>query len=378
MQNFRDYYEILGISKTAEADEIKRAYRALARQYHPDLNPGDKAAEDKFKLLGEAYDVLSDADKRSQYEQYSRYWSQKDAKGWGKFGKRNGRTSAAEAEYSAFEDFDNFVEQLLKRHKQGDDAVAWQQPQETASARSSSARSSSARSASGRSVSDRAQGSSVSDAGQRPNPRAGRRDNSRDTQRAPGTDSAKASTRRQPSYRGQSASRSRRDAEADLTVPLEKAYAGGRERVRLEDGRSLEVSMPPGMVTGQRIRLKGQGIDGGNLYLRIEVEPHAYFTLQEGDVYCRLPISPSEAVLGDTIAVPTLGGAVNTMIPPGVQSGQRLRLTGKGYPVGQGLYGDQIVEVDVVMPTSLDDEEKALYQELKNIERFDPRGNLPF
>lgn len=372
MQNFRDYFEILGISKTAEADEIKRAYRALARQYHPDLNPGDKAAEEKFKLLGEAYDVLSDADKRSQYEQYSRYWTQKGAKGWSKFGKRNGRTSAAEAEYSAFEDFDNFVEQLLKRHQQGDDAVAWQQPAESVSTRSSSARS-----ATSQSVRDRRNGSSVPDAGQRPNPRAGQRERSRTPQSSP-TDSARTSTRRSPSYRTQPASPSRRDAEADLTVPLEKAYAGGRERVRLEDGRSLEVSMPPGMVTGQRIRLKGQGIDGGNLYLRIEVEPHAYFTLQDGDVYCRLPISPSEAVLGDTIAVPTLGGSVNTMIPPGVQSGQRLRLTGKGYPVGQGLYGDQIVEIDVVIPASLDDEEKALYQELKNIERFDPRGNLPF
>ena len=161
-------------------------------------------------------------------------------------------------------------------------------------------------------------------------------------------------------------------------MPLEKAYAGGRERVRLEDGRSLEVNMPLGMVTGQRIRLKGQGIDGGNLYLRIEVEPHAYFTLQDGDIYCRLPLTPSEAVLGGTIAMPTLGGPVNMMIPPGVQSGQRLKLTGKGYPIGPGLYGDQIVDIEVVMPTVLDDEEKALYQELRNIERFNPRLDLPF
>ncbi|MEO0888452.1 MAG: J domain-containing protein, partial [Cyanobacteria bacterium J06648_10] len=162
------------------------------------------------------------------------------------------------------------------------------------------------------------------------------------------------------------------------TVPLEKAYAGGRERVRLEDGRSLEVNMPPGMVTGQRIRLKGQGIDGGNLYLRIEVEPHAYFALQESDVYCRLPLTPSEAILGGTLAMPTLGGPVTMMIPPGVQTGQRLKLTGKGYPIAQDMYGDQIVEVDVVMPTVLDDEEKALYQELRAIERFNPRAGLPF
>ena len=338
MHNFRDYYEILGISKEATADEIKRAYRALARQYHPDLNPGDKAAEEKFKLLGEAYEVLSDSERRSQYEDYSRYWNQKGFKGWSR-GRQRTSTSSAAAEYSAFEDFDNFVEQLLKRHREDNTPVARRvtppaPPAEPVAARQAS---------------------------QRPVPPA----------------QSASQTQRRPRYRTQPTAPSRRDAEADLTVPLEKAYAGGRERVRLEDGRSLEVSMPPGMVTGQRIRLKGQGIDGGSLYLRIEVEPHAYFTVQEGDVYCRLPITPSEAVLGSTIAVPTLAGRVNMMIPPSVQSGQRLRLTGKGYPIGQGLYGDQIVEIEVVVPTALDDEEKALYQELKNIERFDPRANLP-
>lgn len=363
MQNFRDYYEILGISKEAAADEIKRAYRALARQYHPDLNPGDKAAEEKFKLLGEAYDVLSDADKRSQYEEYSRYWNQKGFKGWGKLGRRNGRVSAAEAEYSAFEDFDNFVEQLLKRHQQNDDATSWQATPSSPPKAATASRRQTRQPADSRTEGRAKTGRSVQDA----SPRNGRRP----------VQSSRRPSSRPSSYRAQSASPSRRDAEADLTVPLEKAYAGGRERVRLEDGRSLEVSMPPGMVTGQRIRLKGQGIDGGNLYLRIEVEPHAYFTLQEGDVYCQLPVTPSEAVLGGTLAVPTLAGAVMMMIPPGVQSGQRLRLTGKGYPVGQGLYGDQIVEIAVVVPTVLDDEEKALYQELRNIERFDPRADLP-
>ncbi|MEM9087288.1 MAG: J domain-containing protein [Cyanobacteria bacterium P01_F01_bin.53] len=360
MQNFRDYYQILGISKEATADDIKRAYRGLARQYHPDLNPGDKAAEEQFKLLGEAYDVLSDADKRSQYEEYSRYWNQKGFKSWGKFGKRNGRASTTEAEYSAFEDFDNFVEQLLKRHKQSDEAVAWQTEPSRKTSKTTSERRQTRQPS--RSRADR-QDAASSRTRPETNSQNGRRTTS--------------SRRTQSSYRTQPAAPSRRDAEADLTVPLEKAYAGGRERVRLEDGRSLEVSMPPGMVTGQRIRLKGQGIDGGNLYLRIEVEPHAYFTLQDGDVYCQLPVTPSEAVLGETLAVPTLAGPVTMMIPPGVQSGQRLRLTGKGYPIGQGLYSDQIVEIEVVMPTVLDDEEKALYQELLNIERFDPRADLP-
>ncbi len=380
MQNFRDYYEILGIAKEATADEIKRAYRALARQYHPDLNPGDKSAEEKFKLLGEAYDVLSDAQKRSHYEEYSRYWNQKGFKAWGNRNKRprNGRTSVEEAEYSAFEDFDNFVEQLLKRHKDSDAAVSWQtEPTEKrARDRKTSPENRTQRPA-GTSNGSAANGASGGSNTGQASQRAGD-GNAFQGNRSPAAAAATANpSSRRPSYQTQPPSRSRRDAEADLTVPLEKAYAGGRERIRLEDGRSLEVSMPPGMVTGQRIRLKGQGIDGGNLYLRIEVEPHPYFSLQSSDVYCQLPITPSEAVLGGTIAVPTLGGLVNMMIPPGVQFGQRLRLTGKGYPISPGLYGDQIVEIDVVIPTALDDEEKALYQELRNLERFDPRANLP-
>ncbi|EDX83653.1 DnaJ domain protein [Synechococcus sp. PCC 7335] len=358
MQNFRDYYQILGVAPDASAEEIKRAYRRLARQYHPDVNPGDKAAEEKFKLLGEAYGVLYDADKRQQYEQYSQYWNKKGAKGWGSKRKQ----SSKNADYSAFEDFDNFVEQLLKQHKATDQSASrWADgPAVSKTVNQENVASK---------TTDRATGAT----------RSSRQNRPLDGQPArPPRKQPDLERQRRPTYRRQSTPTSRRDAEADLTVPLEKAYAGGRERVRLEDGRSLEVSMPPGMVTGQRIRLKGQGIEGGNLYLRIEVEPHSYFTLQDGDVYCRLPLTPSEAVLGGTIGMPTLGGTVNMMIPPGVQPRQRLRLTGKGYPIGQGLYGDQIVEIDVVMPTVLDDEEKALYQELRNIERLNPRAGLPF
>ncbi len=406
MHNFRDYYEILGIAKEADASEIKRAYRALARQYHPDLNPGDKAAEEKFKLLGEAYDVLSDVEKRQQYEDYSQYWKQKGFKKGQRGGKnwRSGGRVSVQEEYSAFEDFDNFVEQLLKRHMGGEDSPPRQSTSsQPSSRRSTSRRSTSRQSTSGPSTSGPSNSrSSVSPPDLPPSPpseddwtnrrakrsvdnwgevespaasaeaaRAGTRADTRDNSEAG------SRSRRQSTYARQPSPTSRRDAEADLTVPLEKAYAGGRERISLEDGRSLEVNMPAGMVTGQRIRLKGQGMGGGNLYLRIEVEPHPYFTLDEGDVYCRLPITPSEAVLGGAVAVPTLAGLVNMLIPPGVQMGQRLRLSGKGYPVGPGLYGDQIVELELVVPTVLDDEEKALYQELRSLERFDPRANLP-
>ncbi|MEL6856201.1 MAG: J domain-containing protein, partial [Cyanobacteria bacterium J06607_13] len=285
-----------------------------------------------------------------------------------------------QTDYSAFEDFDNFVEQLLKEHqsesREGDRAGS-----RTAGRRAARRNSSSA--ANARTTHRTGASQVASDPATESYAQAGSANGRASGAQSSGVRSSDASgtaSKRSPksSYRRQPSPPSRRDAEADLTVPLEKAYAGGRERVRLEDGRSLEVSMPPGMVTGQRIRLKGQGIDGGNLYLRIEVEPHAYFTLQKSDVYCRLPLTPSEAILGGTLAMPTLGGPVNMMIPPGVQTGQRLKLTGKGYPIAQDMYGDQIVEIDVVMPTVLDDEEKALYQELRSIERFNPRASLPF
>jgi curved DNA-binding protein len=161
-----------------------------------------------------------------------------------------------------------------------------------------------------------------------------------------------------------------------LTVPLEKAFQGGRERIRLEDGRSLEVNMPAGMITGQRIRLRGQGIGGGNLYLRIEVEPHPFFELQGSDILCRLPITPSEAALGSTIEVPTLDGSLRTTLPQGAQTGQLVRLVGRGYPIGQGQRGDLLLELEVVVPSSLSDREKAIYQELRQIETFHPRQNL--
>ncbi|MBD0335835.1 MAG: J domain-containing protein [Cyanobacteria bacterium Co-bin13] len=342
MQNFRNYYEILGVSRDATFDEIKRAYRQLARRYHPDMNPGDKSAEEKFKLLGEAYNVLSDTEKRSQYEQFSQFWKQKGFQG-DRFSRAkpaedrtNGRNPLENLDFGEFPDFNNFVDQLLNRRRESASQreatarrePAWREPAEEVAAAS---------------------------------PRA-----------EADVRASRPKTAYTPPSRGD-----RRDAEANLTIPLGRAFAGGRERIRLEDGRSLEVNMPAGMVTGQRIRLKGQGIGGGNLYLRIEVEPHPFFSLQGNDVFCRLPLTPSEAALGGTIEVPTLDGLVRMTIPAGVQPRQRLRLSGKGYPIGRERRGDQIIEVEVVVPSVLSDREKALYAELREMETLNPRADLP-
>jgi len=317
MQNFRNYFELLEVSQDASLDEIKRSYRQLARKYHPDLNPGDKEAEEKFKLLGEAYEVLSDPDKRAQYEEYSSFWRQKG------FRQRVSQFSFNSIDFSDLGDFNAFVDQLLNR-----------------------------RGATG------ANGTS------------GRTDSAKSYRQSP-SPSRQAATRAEASRPS-----GRRDAEASLTVPLERAYTGGRERIRLEDGRSLEVDMPPGMVTGQRIRLKGQGIGGGNLYLRIEVEPHPVFKLVGNDVFCRIPVTPSEAVVGSGITVPTLDGPVQLSIPAGVQPGKRLRLAGRGYVAGRDRRGDQIVEIDIVAPSQVSDRERALYEEIRAIEAFNPRAEL--
>lgn len=317
MQNFRNYFEILGVGQDASSADIKQAYRQLARKYHPDLNPGDKAAEEQFKLLGEAYEILSDPEKRSQYEQYSSFWKQKG------FRQRVSKFSFKDLDFSDLGDFNSFVDQLLNRR--GEPAAA-------------------------------GNGRGAPTAAREPSPAS----------RTP------AQSRRPAGNRPPN----RRDAEASLTVPLERAYAGGDERIRLEDGRAIEVNMPPGMVTGQRIRLKGQGVGGGNLYLRIEVEPHPFFKLVDNDVICRVPITPSEAVLGSTITVPTLDGPVQLTVPAGVQPGRRLRLAGRGYPVGRDRRGDQIVELEVAIPQQMSDREQALYQELKSLETFAPRTDL--
>ncbi len=334
MENFRNYYQILGITSTATNDEIKRAFRRLARTCHPDLNPGDKVAEEKFKAIGEAYEVLSDASRRAQYDEFSRYWNQKGFQGKG--GRKKARAKSARSprpvarpsdrvatevpptdmDFGEFADFNSFVDRLLERRP----------PQRT-------------------------------------------------TPPQPGTKDYYRPGNTRTSYTVNA--RKGRDAEARLTIPLTTAYTGGRERIRLEDGRSLEVSMPPGLVTGQRVRLKNQGINGGDLYLKITVAPHDFFRLDGMDLYCQVPVTVPEAVLGGAIEVPTLDGWVKMTLPPGVRQGQRLRLSNKGYPIEGDRRGDQIVEVQIQIPSAPTDGEKDLYQQLRTLDQSNPRGQLP-
>ncbi|MBE9036252.1 DnaJ C-terminal domain-containing protein [aff. Roholtiella sp. LEGE 12411] len=330
LQNFRDYYEILGVSKEASNEEIKKVYRRLARQYHPDLNPGNKEAEEKFKVVGQAYEVLSDPGRRAQYDQFSRYWKQqgfagkqttpRGKGGWGVDNRTNGRTSTQEVDPGQFSNFEDFINQVIgvggrKASKNGTNTAS----------------------------------STKEDPFRSTNTKVQYTVNPRPT---------------------------RRDIEARLTLPLEKAYQGGSERIRLEDGRSLEVNMPPGMVTGQTIRLRNQGIGGGDLYLKITVELHPLFKLEGSNIFCQVPVTPSEAVLGGQVEAPTLDGPVKMTIPPGVRSGQRLRLANKGYPVEDAKRGDQLVEIQIVTPKNISAQERELYEKLRQVETFKPRADL--
>ncbi|MGV2827820.1 DnaJ C-terminal domain-containing protein [Myxosarcina sp. GI1(2024)] len=312
MPNVRNYYEILGVSKNASSTEIKKAYRTLARRYHPDANPGNKTAEERFKDINEAYEILSDQTRRVQYDR------ERIKKGVGGVGSRTNRNNNA-----------NFVNNFTRNNRSGTRTA-------TAEPRS--------------------------------------RVRVEDDFYRPGT------TRRE-----RVVTPTRRDIEAKLTLPLDRAYRGGKEKIRLEDGRSLEVAMPPGMVDGQRIRLKGLGIDGGNLYLKITVARHPFFEIQGADIYCKVPITPTEAVLGSAIEVPTLDGLVKVTVPQGVRSGQRLRLANKGYPLRSGdrveslngsERGDQLVELQIVTPREISQAERDLYEKLKELEQFYPRQNI--
>ena len=295
MQEVRNYYEMLGVNKNASSSEIKKAYRTLAIKYHPDRNLGNKAAEEKFKDINEAYEVLSDQTRRVQYDESISRKNFVGKAGFGNFGRNNG-----------------------------------------------------------------GQGTRV---------RGERATRTRvDTQDfRPGTTKRSRVVNPRPA---------RRDIEAKLTLSLDEAYRGGKKKIRLEDGRSLEVEMPQGMFNGQRIRLKGQGIEGGDLYLKITVARHPFFEIQGENIYCQIPVTPTEAILGSAIEVPTIDGLVKVSVPNGVRSGQRLRLANKGYFNKSGERGDQLVEIQIFTPKEISPEEKELYEKLKELEQFNPRKNI--
>jgi len=300
-----DLYSVLGVAKSASADDITKAYRKLAKKLHPDLNPGDTAAEEKFKQVSHAYSILKDPEQRGKYDR-----GEIDASGQERPQQRYYREYAGGpegAQYhstAGFEDIGAFSDLFGDMFGAGAGARAG---------------------------------------------RGGARF----------------------SMRGQ-------DAQYHLDIPFLDAVNGTKQRITLPDGSTLDVTIPAGVSDGQVLRLKGKGMPGmgegppGDALVEIGVRPHPVFKREGNDIVVELPISFDEAVLGGKVEVPTISGRVAMTVPAGSNSGQTLRLKGRGVK-GKG---DQLIRLDVVMPETMDDDLKRFAEEWKKSHAYDPRRKL--
>lgn len=324
----RDYYEVLGVARTAPADEIKKAFRKLAMQFHPDKNPGDKKAEERFKEINEAYDVLQDPEKRKTYDQFGHMGSgqgfRPGSNPFEEFARQGGFRGAGGGAGGPFGGFGGFSG--------------------AAGAGAGGADSESFQDIFGDIFGDFFSGGARSGA-RGTGPRAAGR------------------------ARGA-------DLRYTLTITFEESATGTertitfvRQRGGKEETARLAVTVPAGVRSGQRLKLRGEGDGGpgsgpaGDLYVIVNVQEHSFFKRTENDVHMDLPVSFVNAALGTTVEVPTLTGRVSLKIPAGTYSGQIFRLKGKGFSSPTGS-GDQLVKVLVDVPKELTAEQKELLQKL--------------
>jgi curved DNA-binding protein len=319
MAEGRDFYEILGIGRDAKADEIQRAYRELARKLHPDVNK-DPTAEERFKEVSEAYDVLSDPEMRRRYDAFGPDFrrvpddvSPEDYERAraGASGGGNGVRFT-----TSFGDEGIDLDEIFGGMFDGGGF--------------------------GRSFGGRGFGGARRDWG----------------------------------------SVSGADQETELVLSVEDAYRGGHRTITLSgrDGsRTFEVDVPPGVVDGQRIRLRGQGGQGsggaspGDLYFVVRIAPDSRYRVERRDIFVALPLTPWEAALGASVAVDTPDGEAKVRVPAGTSSGKQLRLRGRGMPNPNGAPGDLFAEVRIMVPAKLTDAERRLFEELAAASTFDPR-----
>lgn len=318
--DFKDYYKILGIDKSATPEEIKRAYRKLARQYHPDLNPGDSKAEAKFKEINEAQEVLSDPEKRQKYDQFGQYWQQ--ARSSAPPQESGPRTEGVD--FNQYGDFEEFINDLLGRVNQG---------RRTYTYRTSTAGS-------------------------------GGFDQAEDIFSG--------------GYRTQAPAP---DTEAAIALTFSEAFHGVQKQLQL-DTETINVRIPAGAKSGSRVRIKGKGRPSpfsqqrGDLYLTVEVLPHPFFRFEGDNLVCEVPIRPDEAVLGAQIQVPTPDGKVTMKVPQSVRSGQSLRLRSKGWQQPQGGRSDLFVKLQIISPPDLSSAERECYEKIQAYSQFNPRTYL--
>ncbi len=313
----RDPYDILGVTRSATADEIKSAYRKLAKKLHPDVNPGRKDIEQKFKEITAAYDLLSDAAKRARFDR-----GEIDAMGndrgfagggfgGGGFGGARSRGHGSRAggadPFAQFgggmEDIDDILAQFMGAQRGG---------------------------ARGRGAGAQA-------------PRGG-------------------------------------DETYSLSIPFAEACLGGKRRVTLSNGKTIDVTIPPGSEEGNKLRLRGLGqsspAGAGDAIIEMHIEPHSYFTRKDNDVILEAPVSLPEAVLGASITVPTLDGHVTVKIPKGSNSGTTLRLKGKGIPSSATIKGDMLVKIRIMLPESPTEDLAELVEKWAKKNAYDPRKKL--
>ncbi|HLY12838.1 MAG TPA: J domain-containing protein [Candidatus Limnocylindrales bacterium] len=358
--DYRDYYATLGVKRNATPAEIKRAFRKLARQHHPDLKPGDKAAEAKFKEINEANEVLSDPDKRSKYDMLGANWEALSQAGAGRSGSGGGRAGADPfGPGGQFAGFGSGGGNVRYEFRSAGDGGGFSDFFRTFFG--AAAGGPEASPASGGRGSRPVGGASFEDILAGLNLDGGAPDQA---------------TGRPRSAAGQVTS------EADVEIGLEEAFHGTKRLLEV-DGKRLEVAVPRGVETGSRIRLRGKGAEGGDLDLVTRVRPHPVFARKGADLSRDLPITLREALLGADVPVQTLKGKVLLKIPAGTQAGRTFRLTGQGMPRlkpkdGVKPTGDLLVTVRVILPTNLGDEaQAAAVTFLDLVDQPDPRATTP-
>ncbi|MCX6048575.1 MAG: DnaJ domain-containing protein [Chloroflexi bacterium] len=306
--DYKDYYKILGVERTADETEIKKAFRKLAQQYHPDKNPGNAEAERKFKEINEAYTVLSDAEKRVQYDRFGAQWEQYARSGgrpedfnWGGGGGNQSRTMTPEDLEQMFggSGFSSFFESLFGNSPGG------------------------------------------ARPGQQTRSRNGGFDGRSAFQTAP--------------------------AEVPVKVTLDEAFRGATRMLESGPGTRFEVNIPRGVKTGSKVRVSGVG--GQDILLKVEVMPHPQFTRDNDDLRVQVPVELYTAVLGGEAQIPTLDRPVVLTIPAGTQNGKLFRLRGLGMPnlKNPDQRGDLLAELTTTLPTNLSDKEKELFEELRSL-----------
>lgn len=373
----QDYYDLLGVSKKATAKDIRTAFRKLARKYHPDLNPGDKSSEEKFKQLQEAYDVLSDTKKRQMYDQYGFYSDNIPPGGPGAGPEHDeqgvnfdfngfdfGGGSGTQGGGSSFRDlFSQFFRggrgaSAEPEHEPGGDLEYQIEIDFWDAVRGAVKKLTITR---------------------------------LDTCEACHGTGAIGSAQTCPTCHG-SGTIQQAAGKMKFNVPCTRCGGTGKIRKvcptcggegRLRRTETIDVRIPAGVASGSRVRVPGKGNAGtmgapaGDLYLRVDVKPHLFFERRGDDLYTKVPVTVTEATLGAKVEVPTIDGRSLVRIPPGTNSGKTLRLKEKGVPSARnGARGDQYVEIQVVVPQPTDERVRNLMKELETVAPEDPRKDL--